>query len=173
MTIDEYTNKLWPIRDRIFRLARRLLVNEEDAQDIVQDTYLKLWSAKTRLDEVSNMEAMAMTVTRNLCLDRLKSHNHKYTVYENSFPDSTSTTTTADNQIHLKDLQKNLSHLISQLPEQQRTVMHLRDVEGMEFDQISYISGQSINAIRANLSRARKKVRETLEKIYEHEQALY
>ena len=68
MTIDEYTNKLWPIRDRIFRLARRLLVNEEDAQDIVQDTYLKLWSAKTRLDEVSNMEAMAMTVTRNLCL---------------------------------------------------------------------------------------------------------
>ncbi|MCE1167255.1 MAG: RNA polymerase sigma factor [Sphingobacteriia bacterium] len=173
MTIDEYTNKLWPIRDRIFRLARRLLVNDEDAQDIVQDTYLKLWSSKMRLEEVSNMEAMAMTVTRNLCLDKLKSHSHKYTVYENSFSDSSAASATADNQVHLKDLQKNISQLISQLPEQQRTVMHLRDVEGLEFDQISYISGQSINAVRANLSRARKKVRETLEKIYEHEHSIY
>lgn len=168
MTIEEYTQRLLPIRDKLFRLASRFLTDTDDARDMVQDTYLKLWSSKTNLDDVRNMEAMAMAVTRNLCLDKLKSHATKYrspepAEYENADHQ------TPDRHTEHAEMRRWIHRLVNSLPEQQRTVMHLRDVEGLEMEQIAFITGQTPNAARVNLSRARKRVKEELEKIYAYE----
>lgn len=168
MTIEEYTHRLLPMRDKLFRLASRFLTDSDDARDMVQDTYLKLWSSKTNLDEVRNMEAMAMAVIRNLCLDRLKSHATKFrsaelSEYENADHE------TPDRHAEHAEMRRWIHRLVNALPEQQRTVMHLRDVEGMEMDQIALATGQTPNAARVNLSRARKRVKEELEKIYTYE----
>jgi len=168
MTIEEYTQRLLPIRDKLFRLASRFLSDSDDARDMVQDTYLKLWSSKTNLDDVRNMEAMAMAVTRNLCLDKLKSHATKYrspepAEYENADH------RTPDQHTEHAEMRQWIHRLVNSLPEQQRTVMHLRDVEGLEMEQIALITGQTPNAARVNLSRARKRVKEELEKIYAYE----
>lgn len=168
MTIEEYTQRLHPMRDKLFRLASRFLSDADDARDMVQDTYLKLWSSKTNLDDVRNMEAMAMAVTRNLCLDRLKSHASRFRSpepadYENA------DTLTPDRHSEHADMRRWIRRLVDSLPEQQRTVMHLRDVEGFEMEQIALITGQTPNAARVNLSRARKRVKDELEKIYAYE----
>lgn len=168
MTIEEYTHRLLPIRDKLFRLACRFLPDADDARDMVQDAYLKLWTSKTQLDDVKNMEAMAMAVTRNLCLDKLKSHASKYRSeapadYQNSDYQ------TPDRHFEHQEVKQWIKRLVITLPEQQRTVMHLRDVEGMEMDQIALVTGQTPNAARVNLSRARKRVKEELEKIYSYE----
>lgn len=170
MTIEEYTHRLLPLRDKLFRLASRFLTDSDDARDMVQDTYLKLWSSKTNLDDVRNMEAMAMAVIRNLCLDRLKSHATKYRSNEQA-DFETADHETPDRYTEHTEMRRWIQRLVNSLPEQQRTVMHLRDVEGMEMEQIALVTGQTSNAARVNLSRARKRVKEELEKIYSYESA--
>ncbi len=81
MNIQEFTRKMLPLSHKIFRLSLRLLNEEEDARDAVQEVYLRLWNRKETLGQYRSFEAVAMTSARNYCLDRLKSHSHKMTVH--------------------------------------------------------------------------------------------
>lgn len=167
MTIKEFTIKLLPLKNRMFRLSLSLMNNRDDAEDVVQEVYIKIWKMQEKLDRLKNIEAFMMTITRNLCLDKLKSKRNKFltlnddiTKYE--FLDPYEIT----EQI---DLVNKVKSIMKQLPEQQRTIIHLRDVEGYDFNEIIEITGWDMNYLRVNLSRGRKKIKETILKLQHYE----
>lgn len=149
-----------PVKDKMFRLALRLLVSKESAEDAIQEVFLKLWNRKNKLNDYANIEAFAMTVTKNYCLDQLKSKQNNnlklvHTNYENS-------DRSALDQLETNDQLKQISFIVDMLPEQQKLVFQLRDVEEYEYEEIAKITKMNETAIRVALSRARKRIREEL-----------
>lgn len=167
MTAEEFKISLLPLKNKLFRLAMRLLNNREEAEDTVQEVYLKIWKIRNDLNKYKSVEALMMTITRNMCLDKLKSKSNKFaTLNENMFIAKTDEPSSHSEQAGTVTMVKSM---IQQLPEQQKTIMHLRDVEGYEYEEILKITGYDLNYIRVNLSRARKKIRESIVNIQKHE----
>lgn len=161
MEIKEFKLKVLSSKNKLFRFAFRLLQNHEEAEDTVQDVFLKLWDMKHKLDQYNSVEALAMTMTKNKCLDKLKSKRNNSVDIEQQAP-MRSGFTAPDRKTELQDTSGLIQKAINQLPEQQRMIIQMRDVEGMEFEEIAEVVQLSINNIRVNLSRARKKVRDVL-----------
>lgn len=171
MNIEEFKIKLLPLKNRLYRLSLRLMNNSNDAEDVVQEVYLKIWNMQDKLDEILNIEAFMMTITRNLCLDKLKSKKNKFLtlnedITKHGFSDPHDIT-------EHSDLVSKVVSVMKQLPEQQRTIVHLRDIEGYNFEEIIDITGWDINYLRVNLSRGRKKIKETILKLQHHETSIY
>ncbi len=166
MTSEEFKSSVLPIKNKLYRFSLRLMGDREDAQDIVQEIFLRLWSKRDKLSEYRNLEAFAMTMTRNLCLDKLKSPAAKKEQIEDK-----NMTDYRDpyQKAETSDTVRLVKQAMDSLPEQQKMVIHLRDVEGCDFDEIAEISGLSLNNIRVILSRARKKVRDVLIKLNRYE----
>ena len=149
-----------PVKDKMFRLALRLLVSKESAEDAIQEVFLKLWNRKNKLNDYANIEAFAMTVTKNYCLDQLKSkqNNNMKLVHSNYENKERS----ALDQLETNDQLKQIAFIVNTLPEQQKLVFQLRDVEEYEYEEIAKITKMNETAIRVALSRARKRIREEL-----------
>lgn len=163
MRQERFNSLVLPIKDKMYRFARSLLKNGEDAQDVVQDAMLKLWNNRVRLDSVQNPDAWAMTITRNLCLDLLKSARNRLVSFE--YKETPSYLPEPDRLLESEQTMQQVKQLMESLSEQQRAVIHLRDVEGYEMNEIAELLDMEINAVRVNLSRARKKVREQIQKM--------
>lgn len=154
-----------PIKDNLYRLARRFLISNDEAQDAVQEVFLKLWKNKEAIKKYRSPEAFAYTMTKNYCLDRLKSKQASnlklvHTNFENRID--------LEQHIEAKDGVSLLFKLMETLPEQQKTILHLRDVEQLEFAEIAKITNTSQANVRVALSRARKKIKDLLLKQYNH-----
>mgnify|MGYP001989467502 FL=1 len=154
-----------PIKDNLYRLARRFLISSDEAQDAVQEVFLKLWKNKEAIKKYRSPEAFAYTMTKNYCLDRLKSKQASnlklvHTNFENR--------TDLEQHIEAKDGVSLLFKLMETLPEQQKTILHLRDVEQLAFAEIAKITNTSQANVRVALSRARKKIKDLLLKQYNH-----
>ncbi|MFT5104280.1 MAG: RNA polymerase sigma factor (sigma-70 family) [Candidatus Latescibacterota bacterium] len=165
MNQEEFIATIIPIKDKIYRLAKRILVSNDEAEDAVQEVFLKLWKGKQRIKEYKNPEAFAMTMTKNYCLDRLKSKQASnlkivHSNYQNS--------DNLQKQIEANDGVALVFKIMETLPEQQRIILQLRDVEQFEFKEIAKILDNNETAIRVSLSRARKTVREQLIKQYNY-----
>jgi RNA polymerase sigma-70 factor (ECF subfamily) len=167
MTAETFQIEVLPIKHKLFRFANRLLCNTENAEDIVQEVFLRLWSKRNKLSEYRSIEAFAMTITKNLCLDKLKSKKHKSD--ELTERNQGTTMDTPYNYTEQADTYNKVKEIINLLPEQQRMIIHLRDIEGYEFEEMAEMLELSVNTIRVNLSRARKKVRENMLKVYNYE----
>ena len=157
----QFNTQILSLSDRLFRLAKSILRNAEAAQDAVQDLNMKLWEKRSALDEIENMPAFTMKSMRNLCLDTIRQQRE-----EDELPvEIEFTEPNPYQQTEQKDLVKRIRDMIDDLPELQRTVIRMRDVEGMELSEIADITSLSENAVTVNLSRARQKIREKI--IYE------
>ncbi len=167
MTLKDFKIELLPLKNKLFRFALRLLNNKEEAEDVVQEVYLKVWEMKNIFSKYNNKEAVLMTMTRNKSLDRLKAKGNK--AYSLNTQLNVKNNENAYLATEQKDLVYQVKKIMNTLPEQQQTVMHLRDIEGMEYDEIIEITGFDANYIRVNLSRARKKVKKLLQKIEAYE----
>lgn len=156
----EFLHCILPFKDKLFRLAKRLLVSTEEAEDATQEILLKLWSNKSKIENYTNVEAFAMTMTKNFCLDRLKSKQagNLKLVHSNYKDESRS----LQNQLEVEDSLSWVEKIMKELPEQQKMVLQLRDVEEYEYDEIAVMLDMQPTAIRVALSRARKTVREKL-----------
>lgn len=156
----EFVNVVMPFKDKLYRLAKRLLTSSEEAEDATQEILLKLWSKNTKMESYNNVEAFAMTMTKNFCLDRLKSKQagNLKLVHSNYSDDSTS----LQNQVEAKDSVSWVERIMEELPEQQKMVLQLRDVEEYDFEEIGKLLEMNPTAVRVALSRARKTVREKL-----------
>jgi RNA polymerase sigma factor (sigma-70 family) len=167
MTVETFKIEVLPLKHKLYRLAKRLLNNLPEAEDAVQETFLRLWAKKDVLKEYRSIEAFALTITKNLCLDRMKSKGYKTDeLTENHEKMSESTPHT---RLELTESFEKIQLIIQSLPEQQRMIIHLRDIEEYDLDEIAEIMELNMNTVRVNLSRARKKVRETLTKTYNYE----
>ncbi len=169
MTLDDFKIQVLPLKNKLYRLSLRLLGKVEEAEDTVQDTMLKLWMKRDDLQSYQSVEALAVVVTRNLCLDRLRSADFRAQRMPERF-ELSSDGSPAD-LVEASDMGEMVRRVVQHLPDQQRMILHLRDIEGYEFEQIALAMEMNVNAVRVNLSRARKKVRETLLKIQEYELA--
>ena len=160
MQQSEFLNVVMPFKDKLFRLAKRLLVSKEEAEDATQEVILKLWTKNKDFMSYNNVEAFAMTMTKNFCLDRLKSKqaNNLKLVHSN-YQDGNSS---LQRQLETKDSVGWVQKIMEGLPEQQKLVLQLRDVEEYDFEEISEMLDMQPTAVRVTLSRARKAVREKL-----------
>ena len=158
----DFLNVIMPFKDKVFRLAKRLLVSKEEAEDATQEVLLKLWSKKEQIENYKNVEAFTMTMTKNFCLDRLKSKqaSNLKLVHSNYKDESVS----VQKQLEASDSIRWMSKIMESLPEQQKMVLQLRDIEQYDYDEIAEMLNMNPTAIRVTLSRARKAVREALTK---------
>jgi RNA polymerase sigma factor (sigma-70 family) len=169
MTPQEFKIKVFPLRNKLYRFSKRILDDPEEAKDIVQEVFIKLWNKGDKLAEYKSIEALAMVTTRNLCLDKLRGRKYPSESLDNLRNEVE--VTGKEEQQDLTDMVQKIHHIIKTLPELQRTVIQLRDIEGYDFDEISGILDMNENAVRVNLSRARKKIRDILvnNKFYEYQ----
>ena len=126
-----------PYSSRLYRMAFRLMNSREEAEDIVQEVYVKLWGMRNELPNYNSIEALCVRITRNLCLDQLRRRkvNHDAMkagqVKQDSFPE------TPSENLEKKEDAELVHMLITALPEPQRSLVHLRHLEGKEYDEIA------------------------------------
>ena len=155
---------LLPLYPRLQRVALRLLGNAEDAEDMVQEVYMKLWSKRDALPDVKDVEAYCVTLTRNMCIDRLRmAEMEKADVDE--VPTMLAATDDVEAQVERHDAVEQVKQIIETLPEHQQQVITLRDMEDCSFEEIAEQTGLTAVNIRMLLSRARRTIRERFKKL--------
>jgi RNA polymerase sigma factor (sigma-70 family) len=156
----EFISSVTPFKDKLFRLAKRLLVSTEEAEDATQEVLVKLWNKNDVLEKFGSIEAYAMTITKNYCLDVLKSKraNTMQLVHTNYAERDLGLIQRMEDADTIQWVEK----WINELPDQQKLIIQMRDIEQYEFEEIAKIMEMSEATIRVALSRARKTVREKL-----------
>ncbi|MCD8081538.1 MAG: RNA polymerase sigma factor [Bacteroides sp.] len=158
MDAEIFKRKFLPYHKRLYYIAYRLLENEADAQDIVQEAYLKMWNKREGLTVISNPEAFSVTLVRNMCFDLLRSG--KYLLQRQCVELATIHEQPQNDRSEEKEQAYMIRQLIATLPEQQQQIITLRDIRECSYEEIEKITGLSAVNIRVILSRARKKIRE-------------
>jgi RNA polymerase sigma factor (sigma-70 family) len=160
MNQQEFLAQINPFKDKLYRISKRMLISVEEAEDATQEVIYKL--LKTDLNGFINIEAMAVTMTKNYCLDQLKSKRTKnIKLVHTNYSDSSS----LEKQIVDKDSISIVEEIINSLPEQQRLIVQLREIEEYDFAEIAKVLDMNETAIRVSLSRARKIIKEKFAEI--------
>jgi RNA polymerase sigma factor (sigma-70 family) len=160
MNQKEFVSIIQPFKDKMFRLAKRLLVSTEEAEDATQEVLVKLWNKNQELKQFNSIEAMAMTITKNYCLDQLKSKRaSNLKIVHNNYTDREAG---LQQRIEDQDTLSWVEKIINDLPEQQKIIIQMRDIENCEFEEIASILEMNETAVRVALSRARKTIREKI-----------
>ena len=158
MSQERFKAEILPIRDKLFHIAHKILAEEEEAEDAVQEVLLKLWHIRDSLQKYESPAAFATTVTKNHCLDRLKVKNR-----QESLDETYNARVGSDNpylQLERKNTEEVIRKIIEKLPQLQQEIIRMKDMEEYEVEEIAEITGTKVESVRVNLSRARKKVRE-------------
>ena len=165
MDLESFENRVITTKNKLFRFAMRFLGNEEEAKDIVQEVFIRVWNGREQMEKVQNWEAWCMRITRNLSLDRIRLITKKQTrPIEESF-DLHHDSLSPHESTEMGESMKKISQMIAALPDKQRQVIHLRDVEGYSYQEICDILDLDMNQVKVNLFRARNAVRERMTKI--------
>ena len=162
MELETFKITVLPLRVKLINISWRMIEDRSDAEDIVQETFLKLWQIREKLDGYNSVEALAVQVVKNLALDKLKQHRPEGT--DIALLSLDSGTRNPAEELEQHDTVARIRWLISKLPSLQQTIIRMKDVEGYELAEIAEITGTQVEAVRVNLSRARKKIREQLMK---------
>jgi RNA polymerase sigma-70 factor (ECF subfamily) len=165
MNLEAFQNRVLPAKNKLFRFAYRMLGNEEEAKDVVQEVLIKVWNGREQMDEVQNWEAWCMRLTKNLSLDRLRSKQRKATDPMEEGFDIRHESLSPLEATELSESMQRINQLIAGLPEKQRQVIHLRDIEGYSYNEICELLGLDMSQVKVNLFRARNSVREKFFKI--------
>ena len=155
---------LLPLYPRLQRVALRMLGNVEDAEDMVQEVYMKLWCKREELPDVQNMEAYCVALTKNMCIDRLRLAEVDR-VDVDDFPLSLAAADDIASQLERQDAVEQVKLIIETLPEKQQQVITLRDIRDCTFEEIEEQTGLTAVNVRALLSRARKTIRERFKRV--------
>jgi RNA polymerase sigma factor (sigma-70 family) len=160
MDSERFKTEVFPCKNKLYRLALRLLGGHEDARDAVQETFLKMWKIREKLDACRSVEAFAVTMTKNYCLDKLRARRTVSLEEIHLQHEISANTDGQEQRIEAEETYRKVKDLMMELPELQRLIVQLRDVEGYDFQQISEIADMNVNAVRVNLSRGRQRLRD-------------
>jgi len=161
MNAEEFKNIYYPFHQKLYRIAFSLLNNADDSEDILQDTYYKLWSRRDELLNIHQPEAFCVRLVKNLCLDFLKSPRNRLDD-EPAELINISTGKTPDKELESKEKVQQIEALIEQLPEKQRIVMQMRGCGDCSLEEIETVTGESAANVRVLLSRARNTLKNML-----------
>jgi len=148
-------------QDRIYRLARRMLGDNALAQDVVQEVHVKCWKNKDGLAEMSNAGAWLMRVTKNLCIDKIRVRKDTTELDAVAYA-APSSNQTPDRAAEVQNMMQILKEMLNTLPEKQKMIFHLREIEGLQYKEIGEVVNVSVDEVKVNLFRARKKIKEKL-----------
>jgi RNA polymerase sigma-70 factor (ECF subfamily) len=159
----QFKHIVLPLQKQLLMYSRNFLENTEDTEDIVQEVMMKLWCMRNELDKYESIPALAIQITKHLCLNRLKVLQRKmesleHVTFESDIP-------APDIRLEQKDEASHVMRIIDQLPELQQNILRMKHIDGFEIEEIVGITGCKPEAVRMNLSRARKKVREVFLKM--------
>jgi len=161
MSAEEFKRRYYPFHPKLYRIAFSLLNNADDAEDILQDAYYKLWCKRTELANVLQPEAFCVRLIKNLCLDFLRAPGNRKG-FEPIESISITTETTPEKEMESNEKVRQLETLIDELPEKQRLVIRMRGCGDCSLEEIEVATGESAVNVRVLLSRARKTLKDKL-----------
>ena len=162
-TMDFRTDVL-PLKDKLFRLALRITLDRQEAEDITQETLIKVWEKRDEWHQIQNMEAYCLTIARHLAIDATKSKRSAHLSLSETNETLHATDLLPDDDLDLRQRVAAIRNLINELPEVQRTIVQLRDIEGLRYNDIAQVTGLTETQVKVYLHRARKKIKDLLEK---------
>lgn len=160
-----FRNDILPLKNVLYRLARRITLNHEEAEDIVQDTMIKVWNKRDDWQEIDSIEAFSLTICRNLALDRIKKVGNDSQMTADEDSGQADTAATPYERAVQQDRMETVKRIIDSLPEKQKSCMQLRDFEGKTYREIAGILGVSEEQVKVNIFRARQTVKKKFKEI--------
>jgi len=161
-----FRRDILPLKDQLYRLALRITRSAEEAEDIVQDTMLRVWKSRDRWQEIDSIEAFSLTVCRNLALDFLRKHGQREQAASSeaaSVPDSR--TPSPLERAQAADSVAHIRRIIDSLPEKQRSCIQLRDFEGKTYKEVATALQISEEQVKVSIFRARQTIKNSFSKI--------
>jgi RNA polymerase sigma-70 factor (ECF subfamily) len=165
MKKDYFRNKILPLSDKLFRLALSITGNREDAEDVVQDALLNIWKKKKWEETIDHPEAYCFRSVRNLAIDKLSLKENQQEAWHDRY-DRPDASISIEEKLEREEHLLLLENIIRQLPEKQRTVFQLREVEEMSYKQIAEAMNISEEQVKVNLFRARQKIKTIVERLF-------
>ncbi|MCH3981820.1 MAG: RNA polymerase sigma factor [Prevotella sp.] len=154
-----FRNDVLPLKNQLYRLALRITLDSTDAEDIVQETLIKVWDKRESWESIESIEAFSLTICRNLALDHIKRQDHQNDSLDDSTDNKPDQSSNPDEQMIQRDRINLVKRLVDQLPEKQRSCMQLRDFEGKSYKEIAQVLGITEEQVKVNIFRARQTVK--------------
>lgn len=155
-----FRNDILPLKNELYRLALRITLNSAEAEDVVQETMLKMWNRRETWSEIDNIETLCLTICRNLSLDKLRRKDSQHESMDDTMGDMPAESTqNPEQRAELRDRVAVVKRLVDGLPEKQRCVMQLRDFEGKSYKEVATALGISEEQVKVNLFRARQTIK--------------
>jgi len=156
MTLTEFNDLVSTQSRKLYGYAFNILRNQEEAEDAVQEVFIKLWKLGRKTEEYNSIDALIITMTKNHCLDQLRKRKYIDAENQNEYDLTGETISSLYEAIERKETSDILHAIIAQLPENCRTIIRLREIDGFSYEEIAKITNLNINNLRVILSRARK-----------------
>ncbi|MGN0068976.1 MAG: RNA polymerase sigma factor [Prevotella sp.] len=161
-----FRNDILPLKNELYRLALRITMDRAEAEDIVQETLIKVWNRRGQWAEIASMEAFCLTICRNLSLDHMKRAGNKTDPIEES--EAGEDESNPYEQMLMRNRVEIVRKLIDNLPEKQRTCIQLRDFEGKTYKDIAKIMAVTEEQVKVNIFRARQAIKQKFQKIEDY-----
>ena len=156
-----FQSDILPLKNELFRLALRITQNREEAEDVVQETMLKVWNRREQWAQLESIEAFCLTICRNLSLDKLRRMDNQAQSLGDDIDPTDHSHGSNPEQVAIQNERSEMIHkIINELPERLRTCMQLRDIEGKSYRDIAAILDITEQQVKVNIFRARQAVRE-------------
>lgn len=159
-----FRNDVLPLKDVLYRLALRITLSHEEAEDIVQDTLIKVWNRRDEWQMLESIEAYSMTICRNLALDAIKKKDNNNESLEQEMGETSDQTSDPHELMIRKDRVEMVKQLVNRLPEKQRSCLQLRDFEGKTYKEIAEILAITEEQVKVNIFRARRSIKQQFDK---------
>lgn len=160
MTLEAFNNIIHNNYRKLYIIAFRILKNQQEAEDVVQEVFMKMWMMKEKLDDYDDSGALAVIITRNKCLDMLKKWKHIDSEKDGSEIHNRELSPSPYEQMVNSETSEIIENIINELPEAFRNVIRLREINGLSYEEIASQNNININTLRVTLSRARRIIKE-------------
>ena len=162
-----FRNDILPLKDKLFRLALRITLDRAEAEDVVQDTMIRVWNKRDEWQQFESVEAYCLIVAKNLAIDRSQKKDAQNVELSPEMAEEADTSGLYDRLVN-NERMKIIHRLIDELPEKQRLIMQLRDIEGESYKDIAKVLQLTEEQVKVNLFRARQKVKQRYIEIDEY-----
>ena len=162
-----FRNDILPLKDKLFRLALRITLDRAEAEDVVQDTMIRVWNKRDEWQQFESVEAYCLIVAKNLAIDRSQKKDAQNVELTPEMAEEADTSGPYDRLVN-NERMKIIHRLIDELPEKQRLIMQLRDIEGESYKDIAKVLQLTEEQVKVILFRARQKVKQRYIEIDEY-----
>jgi RNA polymerase sigma-70 factor (ECF subfamily) len=164
MTRADFSELIKQLNRKLYGYAFRILRNKEEAEDAVQEVFIKLWNMKDKLNQYTSADALATTITKNYCIDQIRKHKNIYQVEPGNHDYKQTSSPSPHEQMEILESNEIIRKIIDNLPDIYKYLIRLKDIDGFSYDEIAEQTGQNINTLRVTLSRARRLIRDEYNK---------